>query len=51
MTGDGGGELAGLSDVLLAVPLTSTARVQEVHLVTYHAICAALETRLLRGAS
>ena len=48
MTGEGGGELAGLCDVLLAVPLTATARVQEVHLVTYHAICNALETRLLR---
>ena len=36
-------------DVLLAVPLTNTARIQEVHLVTYHAICAALEERLFRA--
>ena len=50
LTGDGGGDVAALSDVLLAVPLTATARVQEVHLVTYHAICSALETRLLRGS-
>jgi D-sedoheptulose 7-phosphate isomerase len=49
MTGAGGGKLAELSDVLLAVPLSVTARVQEVHLVTYHAICGAVETRLLRG--
>ena len=38
--------IAPLCDVTLAVPLTTTARIQEVHLVTYHAICAALEDRL-----
>ena len=47
LTGGRGGQLAGLCDVLLAVPLTGTARIQEVHLVTYHAICAALEARVL----
>ena len=46
LTGSGGGKIAELCDVLLEVPLTSTARVQEVHLVTYHAICAELERRL-----
>lgn len=45
MTGQGGGALAAVCDVLLAVPLTDTARVQEVHLVTYHAICAEIERR------
>jgi D-sedoheptulose 7-phosphate isomerase len=49
LTGQGGGALADLSDVLLAVPLTETARIQEVHVVTYHAICAALEQRLVAG--
>lgn len=52
MTGASGGETAGrmapLCDVLLAVPLDATARIQEVHLVTYHTICAALERRLFR---
>lgn len=43
LTGQGGGDLTQFADVLLAVPLTETARIQEVHLVTYHAICAALE--------
>jgi D-sedoheptulose 7-phosphate isomerase len=33
-------------DVLLAVPLQVTARIQEVHLVTYHAICGRVEARL-----
>jgi len=47
LTGAHGGRMASLCDVLLAVPLTSTARIQEVHLVTYHAICAAVEARIL----
>jgi D-sedoheptulose 7-phosphate isomerase len=46
MTGESGGDLAKLCDVLLAVPLDSTARIQEIHLITYHSICAALERRL-----
>jgi D-sedoheptulose 7-phosphate isomerase len=51
VTGSGGGKMAELCDVLLAVPLTSTARVQEVHLVTYHAICGAIEARLAHAPS
>jgi len=46
MTGESGGDMANLCDVLLAVPLETTARIQEIHLVTYHSICAALERRL-----
>jgi D-sedoheptulose 7-phosphate isomerase len=49
LTGKDGGLVAQFCDVLLAVPLTETARIQEVHLVTYHAICAALEERLARS--
>jgi D-sedoheptulose 7-phosphate isomerase len=49
LTGSGGGRIAELCDVVLEVPLTSTARVQEVHLVTYHAICGAVEARLVQG--
>jgi len=41
-----GGRIAPLCDVLLAVPHTVTARIQEVHLATYHAICAAVEARI-----
>jgi D-sedoheptulose 7-phosphate isomerase len=51
LTGSGGRTLAELCDVLLEVPLTSTARVQEVHLVTYHAICGAVEARLVQRDS
>jgi D-sedoheptulose 7-phosphate isomerase len=46
LTGQGGAELARMCDVALVVPLSNTARIQEVHLVTYHAVCAALEDRL-----
>ncbi len=49
LTGQGGGRMGPLCDVLMAVPCTETARIQEVHLVTYHAICAALEQRLFGG--
>jgi D-sedoheptulose 7-phosphate isomerase len=33
-------------DVVLAVPLTTTARIQEVQLVTAHIICSEVESRL-----
>ena len=46
LTGERVGPIADVADILLAVPLDQTARIQEVHLVTYHAICAALEQRL-----
>jgi D-sedoheptulose 7-phosphate isomerase len=46
LTGQGGGRMAPHCDVLMAVPLSETPRIQEVHLVTYHAICALLEERL-----
>jgi D-sedoheptulose 7-phosphate isomerase len=44
LTGNRGGDAGPLADVLIDVPLTETARIQEIHLVTYHAICAALES-------
>ena len=48
LTGQGGEALRTACDVVMAVPLTDTARIQEVHLVTYHAVCAALEQRIAR---
>jgi phosphoheptose isomerase len=41
-----GGAMADLADELLAVPETDTQRVQEVHLLLMHLICAAVEKRL-----
>jgi D-sedoheptulose 7-phosphate isomerase len=46
LTGQGGGEMADLCDVLLAVPVKETARIQELHILTYHSICEAVEARL-----
>lgn len=51
LTGSGGGRMAEYCDVLMAVPLKETPRIQEVHLVTFHAICGALEQRLFGTSS
>ncbi len=45
MTGEGGGKLAALADVLLDVPSRSTPRIQEVHISMYHYICQCVEER------
>jgi len=43
MTGEKGGRLAELCDILLNVPETETYKVQQLHLPLYHALCARLE--------
>jgi D-sedoheptulose 7-phosphate isomerase len=43
VAGEGGGRLAELVDHRIFVPSTSTARVQEMHMVLGHALCALLE--------
>lgn len=47
LTGQGGGRMAQWCDVLMDVPLSETPRIQEVHLITYHAICAAVESNVV----
>ena len=49
MTGARGERLGDLCDVLMTVPLVETPRIQEVHAITYHAICAAVENALFNG--
>jgi D-sedoheptulose 7-phosphate isomerase len=44
-----GGNMHEYCDVVMAAAATETPRIQEIHLVTYHAICAALEQRLFGG--
>ena len=51
LTGESGGAMAPHCDVLLAAPQSDTPRIQEIHVVTYHAICAALEQRMIAGRS
>ena len=50
MTAMEGGEMAEFCDVLLAVPVRNTPRVQEIHLLTYHSICDAVEAQLFPGS-
>jgi D-sedoheptulose 7-phosphate isomerase len=50
LTGRGGGrigELVTADDVHLCVPHTVTARIQEVHLLTIHCMCDAIDASLL----
>jgi len=45
-TGEGGGRLASIADLLVAVPSKDTARIQEMHILIGHMLCGALETEL-----
>ena len=46
MTGDSGGQMKAFCDVLLNVPETRTAFVQELHLPIYHAMCVMIDNEL-----
>ena len=46
MTGEGGGKLAALSDILVDVPSLKTPIVQQLHLCLYHYLCQAIETEM-----
>jgi D-sedoheptulose 7-phosphate isomerase len=46
LTGEGGGKLAPLSDVVLAAPSRSTPHIQQVHICIYHHLCAQIEAHL-----
>ncbi len=43
LTGEGGGKLKALCDVLIEAPSNITYQIQEFHLPIYHALCLALE--------
>ena len=50
LTGRDGGKMAGIyheGDVEIRVPATSTARIQEVHLLVIHCLCDLIDRRLL----
>jgi D-sedoheptulose 7-phosphate isomerase len=52
MTGKGGGAIGKMltdADVHICVPADRTARIQEVHLVTIHAICDGIDVALFGG--
>ena len=45
-SGRDGGELKGLADPLIVVPSQDTARIQEMHILLGHILCAEIEERL-----
>lgn len=45
-TGESGGELRGLADLLIAVPSKTTARIQEMHSLLGHVMCEGVEAKL-----
>jgi D-sedoheptulose 7-phosphate isomerase len=46
LTGNNGGKLKGIADPLLIVPSIITARIQEMHILLGHVLCAEIEDRL-----
>lgn len=46
LTGGTGGQMRGLCDVLIAVPSSVTARIQEMHIMIGHVLCKTMEQRL-----
>jgi len=45
-TGESGGELRGLADLVIAVPSKTTARIQEMHALLGHVLCEGVEAKL-----
>lgn len=45
LTGENGGELADVADVVIKVPESETYKIQELHLPVYHCLCLMLEER------
>jgi D-sedoheptulose 7-phosphate isomerase len=46
MTGEGGGKMAAVSDILMDVPSKRTPDIQQVHICLYHYLCEMVEARL-----
>ena len=44
LTGESGGKMAGMCDIILRVPSTDTPRVQESHITIGHIICELTES-------
>lgn len=46
LTGDKGGELGETTDITIKAPANNVAKIQELHLPVYHAICAFVEDKI-----
>ena len=51
LTGDGGGAMATLCDLLIPIPSRDTPRIQECHMLLGHTICEMVETILFPRVS
>ena len=49
LTGDSGGEMANLCNYCIKVPSSQTPRIQEVHILIGHIICATVERALFKS--
>ncbi len=49
LTGQGGGKMAALADILLNVPSSHTPRIQEMHILVGHSLCGMTEQALCGG--
>lgn len=49
LTGEGGGKLGGVAEILLAVASRETPRIQECHILIGHCLCQAVEEALFGG--
>jgi D-sedoheptulose 7-phosphate isomerase len=47
LTGQGGGKMAPVTDILLDAPSRSTPLIQQVHICLYHYLCEQVEARLV----
>ena len=47
LTGEGGGKLAAVADILVDVPSSQTPLIQQVHICLYHYLCEQIEARFL----
>jgi D-sedoheptulose 7-phosphate isomerase len=45
MSGEGGGALSEVADILLSTPSNLTPRIQEVHMMVYHYLCQQVEAQ------
>ena len=46
LTGENGGKLSQITDITIKAPADNVARIQELHLPIYHAICAFVEDKM-----
>ncbi|MFH0910499.1 MAG: SIS domain-containing protein [Planctomycetota bacterium] len=51
LTGQTGGRLKDLADILIAAPMAHTPRVQEAHAILYHALAAGVEAHFFAGGT